>query len=113
VVEKKIDIARIWNLAKGNVWRMFLVCVAIFLPVMIVYVLVLMAVFFHAAWPQFASLSHSTTPEVAGAHLAAFFNIMLGAWFVIVPVLVIFATLVYGLAGSAMAFSYRALVPEA
>jgi hypothetical protein len=112
VVEKKIDIARIWNLAKGNVWRMFLVCLAILMPAMIVYALVLMAVLLHAGWPELASLTHNTTPEVASAHMAAFFSVLFGEWFVLVPFVVIFAVLLYGLTGSAMAFSYRALVPK-
>lgn len=90
---------------------MFLVCLAIFLPVSIVYLGILLAVVLHAAIPIFGSLSHDAPAVEAGAHIRAFFTVLLSVWFIILPVLVIFSTLVYGLAAGAMAFSYRALVP--
>ena len=111
VAEKKIDIARIWNLSKGNVWRMFLVCVAVFLPIFLVYFAILLVTVLHAVIPVFAPLSHNASPKDIGAHLEIFFNVMRGAWFIVLPALAIFATLFYGMAAGAMVFTYRALVP--
>jgi hypothetical protein len=113
VMEKKIDIARTWNLTKGNVWRIFLVCVAIYLLVMIVYMLVFTAVFLHAAWPVFSSMptGHNIPGEVVQAHMMAFLTALWSEWFVFVPLVVIFTTVFYGLIGGAISFSYRALVP--
>jgi hypothetical protein len=111
VVEKKIDIARVWNLSKDNAGRMFLACLALFLPIFIVCVAMSLAALVYAAFPAFASLPHNASGAEFGAHMSAFFNILLRAWFVILPVAVIFATLFYGLAGSVMTFCYRALTP--
>jgi hypothetical protein len=41
----------------------------------------------------------------------AFFKALISQWVVLVPVWAIFATLMYGLVGSASAFAYQALVP--
>jgi hypothetical protein len=113
VMEKKIDIARIWNLTKGNVWRIFLLCVAIYLPAMIVYMLVMSVVLFHAVWPMLSSMPTGSNipPEVFQAHLSAFLTALWSERFVFLPLAAIFTTLFYGLFGGAMAFSYRALVP--
>jgi hypothetical protein len=44
--------------------------------------------------------------------MMAFVHILLSEWVVFVPLGAVFATLLYGLGGSAAAFAYRALVPE-
>jgi hypothetical protein len=113
VVEKSIAIERIWNLSKGNVWRLFLVGLSIVVPIMIVYMIALFALFFRA-WPALASMPHegNVPAAVVGAHMMAFVHILLSEWVVFVPLGAVFATLLYGLGGSAAAFAYRALVPE-
>lgn len=111
VVEKTIAIERIWNLSKGNVWRLFLVGLAIILPALIVYLVMLAIIFLHA-WPALASMPHGhVPPEVVGAHMSAFFSAMFGQWYLFAPVAAIFAVLVYGMGGSASVFAYQALVP--
>jgi hypothetical protein len=112
VVEKSIAIERIWNLTKGNVWRLFVIGLAVVLPVVFVYALVMIGIFLHA-WPALASMPHegNVPREVVAAHLMTFVQSLMSAWVVFVPVAVIFATLLYGLGGSASAFAYRALVP--
>ncbi len=112
VVEKSLAIERVWSLSKGNVWRLFLVGLSVMLPIMIVYMAVMVAVFWHA-WPALASMPHEghVPAAVVSQHLMAFFQALFSQWIVFVPIGAIFATLVYGLLGGASAFAYRALVP--
>jgi hypothetical protein len=115
VVERKIDIARIWNLGKGNIWRMFLISLGIFVPIMIVYMVVLIAVVFSLHWPTFLPIPSGDQQAAAMAvnvRIAAALNTLRNAWPILLPLLVAFATLYYGLAAGAIAFTYRALVPK-
>jgi hypothetical protein len=112
VVEKSIAIERIWSLSKGNVWRLFLVGLAIVGPIFLAYMIAMIALFFHA-WPMLASMPHEgrIPGEVVSAHVMAFIKILMSEWVVFVPIMLIFTTLLYGMIGSASAFAYRALVP--
>jgi hypothetical protein len=113
VVEKSISIERIWNLSKGNAWRFFLVMLAIVLPIIFVYMIAMIAIFFQVAWPALAAMPHEghVPAAVVSARMSAFIRTLMSEWVVFVPVMIVFTTILYGLAGSASAFAYRALVP--
>lgn len=101
VAEKHIDIRRSWHLGKSNLWRIFLIALAIFIPLVIV-----MAVAEGAGvYLFFTQVRYATLPD------ARFWNdnwLALSAIFAAIALIWLFAL---ALTNGARAFAYRAIVP--
>lgn len=112
VAENRIDILRGWALSKGNVGRMFLVLVAVALPLALVGFVAVMALMGHdliSALPT----TNSSDPKVVQQQLSALEDVIHRHETELLLVGLILAPFNLGLSLSAAAFGYRALaVPE-
>ena len=109
VAENRIGLGRAWKLGRGNFWRMFLILLAIILPIGAVEVAVLFGFIMHGLPPTAAQ---GATPEQIAAWSAQNVAYMKQYWFVLAPCYFAFLTIIYGLLCGAQAFAYRALVPD-
>ena len=110
VAEGEHVVRRSWSLAKGNVWRIFVVFLGILVPMFILQIVVEIAVF--------ASLSIAMpNPDASPAEAAAAMSQMVGQLIALMPILaplgIVFYAAFIGLIISASAFAYRSLVPAA
>ncbi len=125
VSERRIGIERTVELSKGNVGRLFLIALAIFIPVLIVE-MILAAIFLASAFPVLAHLAHTLPPIHADeqnpvpqimAHMGIMMHTLLQATgpylYVLIAIGFLFRVLVIGLLAGAVAHAYRALVPPA
>ncbi|GEM_PF-522657 len=124
VAEQRIGIERTVELSKGNVGRLFVIALAIFIPVLIAE-MILAAIFLASAFPALSHLAHTLPAIQAGegqnpfpqvmAHMSIMMHALLretGPYFyVLVAVGFLFRVLVIGLLAGAAAHAYRALVP--
>jgi hypothetical protein len=108
VAESKIGIGRSWKLGRGNFWRMFMVLLAIFLPLLVVEVVALWLL------PGFPPMQPGA-PEQFRAAMQAWEVNLLGRmnsyWYIVYPLFGVFMVVFYGILIGAQCFAYRALVP--
>lgn len=115
IAESRIDFQRSWSLSKGNFWRIFLILLSVFVPIMVVLFVALYfwyggfppIVPFNASPGQIAASNAATT-----AWMAAGMRRTLDYWFIISPISGLLTILMYGLGCGAQSFAYRALVPQ-
>lgn len=115
VAEKRITLLRGWRLTKGNFWRIIIVGLAIWLPLIVADVAYVFWMFGRDLIPPYHA---GMTPQELTAwsqHMNALSRNMVektrSVWFVTYPLGVAVGVLVYGLINSVSAFAYRSLVP--
>ena len=120
VVEKKIDLARGWQLTRGNFWRIFAIGFLIFLPIvaiaMALFFFLYGAEFWHAIVNVFYLATQGTKPEVLekyGQAVGARIRVQsLAIWPYSAAATLLFSTYIYGIMYGAAAFSYDAIRPD-
>jgi hypothetical protein len=111
VAEHAFGVFRSWELTKGNFWRIFLITLAVLLPLAIVEVVALVFVY-GSALVDVATAAHKNPgdfPHVMAQFMRGFGKVMPYVW----GVSFIFSPIIYGLWLAPAAFAYRALVPPA
>ncbi len=109
VAEKRIVITRSWELTKGNFWRIILISIVMWVPLVL-----LESVFFaFAVGPVFFDIA--TAAHSGRAALAAEIAKLLKNYIYYMPYIwgvgLLISPIYYGLTSAAPAFSYRALLP--
>jgi hypothetical protein len=116
VAEHKVSLIRAWQLSARNFWRIFAVFLILFLPFF-----VLELIFFYMFFgPKFFMPPHpGMTPQEIMAHAQHQQEIvrqmtqkMQSYWFVVYPVGVAVALILYGLYAGAVAYAYRAVTHQ-
>lgn len=102
--EHHIDLARSWELAGGNFWRIVVVCLAVFLPVAIVAGVIQNIVGVSFISGDFLKFAEHPNPDVT-----ALFHAMLPLLPVVIGVQVLQHIALQGLAAGAVAKSYLAV----
>jgi hypothetical protein len=118
VAEKKIDLARVWQLSHGNFWRIFAVGLALFIPMIAVMAVVMVAIYgtvlFQIA-DIFQATIHGAQQSAIQAQMQAWNEAVrvkgLAAWPYTAAFQLLFGTFTYGLTYSASAFAYREIQP--
>jgi len=117
VAEGDVNLARGWQLTKGNFWRIFAVGLGIFLPLMII-ILALLLVVYGSLFAQYfstlmADVNTHAGPDAVQKSAADFQMKMAAAALVAFPYTAVFGLLssvfVYGLSYGASVFAYRAV----
>lgn len=96
VAENRIGITRSWTLSRGNVWRIFAIILAIYIPILIVEIVVI------------AALGGSMM-MMASDDPAATMDFMMRNAIILAAVYVLFVVLAIGLTAGASVGAYRAL----
>ena len=119
VAERKIDLARVWQLSHGNFWRIFAVGLALFIPVFIVAGAVMVAIYGPVLFQisdVFNLALHNAKPEVVQAQTQAWSQALqaraLVKWPYNAVFQLLFGTFTYGLTYGASAFAYREVLPS-
>ena len=116
VAEKHIGLKRAWTLGKGNFWRMFVIILAVALPILVIGGIAMFSVMFKGMPPPPTAgadpAQMAQYRAAVAAWQAAMMGRMLGYWYITYPAYIAFTVLFYGLSAAAQAFAYRALVPE-
>ncbi len=111
IAEEKIGLGRAWSLGRGNFWRMFVIMLAIMLPV----IAIEFAGIFALWGRDFMALGPGATPAQFMAAEARIIERSLSYirsyWFIVYPLLLAFSAIFLGLICGARAYAYRALVP--
>ncbi len=115
VSERKIDLARGWQLTKGNFWRIFVIGLAIFIPLFLIGLCVFIAFFGTAFFTNMADIfmlaMHQAKQNVIQQHTDAMSAQMrtqgLTVWPFTAAISVITETVAFGLTYGASAFAYR------
>jgi hypothetical protein len=111
VAEKTLSPRRMWDLGKGQFWRMFVISIAIMLPATILYCIIFSFLMDVSDFTAFAQLPDET-PEAHLARLHArdieIARRPLEFWYVVQPLGIVALFLIYGLGPAASAFAYRA-----
>lgn len=116
VAENKIDLARGWELTKGSFWRIFCIGMAIFIPLILIQIAVVVFVYGVDFLRQFTSIMHAGLLKQISE--AAMRNQMetwqaavrvrgLQVWPVMAAFSLLFETFAFGLLYGASAFAYR------
>jgi hypothetical protein len=112
IAEEKISLRRAWMLGHGNFWCMFLILLAIIVPVIaiefgFIFKFILQGMPFAPpnATPDQLAAAQAAVTAWTTARVAVFTR----NWYVFYPLFVAFAALVYGLSCGAQSFAYRAL----
>jgi hypothetical protein len=117
VAEGDVNLARGWQLTKGNFWRIFAVGLGIFLPLLII-LLALLLVVYGSLFAQYfstilADVNTHAGPDAVQKSAADFQLKMAAAALVAFPYTAVFGLLssvfVYGLSYGASVFAYRAI----
>jgi hypothetical protein len=106
VAEGRIDLARSWTLTYGNFWRIVVTEIAVLLPLMILAMIGLAAIFARD-FPALMALMKDTSAQAEAARTAIVQHhlpMVFGLELILMPFSM-------GLATSASAFAYRALLP--
>lgn len=117
IAEHRASIKRGWDLAKGNVWRIFLVFLAVMIPIMAVITPLMFYFLFQGLPPMLPP--QATAGDIAANRLAvaawnmAAMNRMTLYWYLVYPAYGVFTVLFYGLGCGAQCFAYRALTQNA
>jgi hypothetical protein len=117
VNEQKVDLARGWQLTKGNFWRIFLIGLLLFLPLIVVGMVVFFAVFGTAIVSDmlqvFTMAMHNTKQDIIQQHVDAMGASMraqsLAIWPYTMVANILLGAFYYGLMYSASVFAYRAV----
>jgi hypothetical protein len=119
VAERKIDLARAWQLSHGNFWRIFIVALALFIPLIVAVVAVMAALYGSVLFHVFAIVSsgvHGAQESVLQTQIQAWSEAMRVQGLVIWPYYaafqLVFGTFSYGLLYGASAFAYREVQPS-
>jgi len=116
IAEDRIGLGRAWSLGKGNFWRVFLILLAILVPVTVIDILFMFGFVWDGMPP--AAPAGATPAQLQAAQAAAqAWNAAMTArmthyWFITYPFFLIFTLLFFGLIVGAQAFAYRALIPD-
>ncbi len=115
VAEGRVTLIRGWHLTAGNFWRIFIIALSILIPLLIVEVVYIWAVYGSDFFPPLGA-----EPDVLAQWQAHQRQIALGAtermqqyWYLAYPIALLFGLILYGLIAGASVFAYRALVPAA
>jgi hypothetical protein len=114
IAEERIALSRAWKLTKGNFWRIFLIILAILIPVAIAeYAVIFSAIGLPPVLP------HGTGPEamrmLQEAKLAwnlAMFAAAQKYWYVALPFFIALTVFLLGTSCGAQAFAYRKLTED-
>lgn len=114
MAEERIALARAWKLTKGNFWRIFLVVLAIFIPVIVAeYAVIFSAIGLPPVLP------HGTGAEamraLQEAKLAwnlAMFAAVQKYWYIALPFFVVLVIFWLGTSCAAQVFAYRKLTED-
>jgi hypothetical protein len=121
VNENKIDLARGWELTRGSFWRIFCIGFAIFVPLIVVQIVVVIAVYGAGFLHQFAGMMHAVltqhaTEEAMKQQMEAWSLAVrarsVQVWPIMAGFALVFETFAYGLLYGASAFAYREVTPE-
>lgn len=111
VAEHEFGVFRSWHLTKGNFWRIFVISLAVMLPLVIVEFVALIFVY----GPVIVDVAHAAqktpgdVPHVMARFMRGFGTVLPYVW----GVSFILSPIIYGLWLAPAAFAYRALVPPA
>lgn len=113
IAERKIDLVRAWSLTHGNFWRIFLVSLAVTVP--------LLAISWAVEWAFFGTFGSTPTyvapsqpgPDFVARSMAAQFLVLQTRMPIMIGITLFLAPLRLGLELGAASFAYRALVPPA
>jgi hypothetical protein len=117
VAERRITLIRGWLLTHGNFWRIFLLLLSVIVPVLLVEILYIYALY---GWNFLPPAGMQANPEALAQWQQHQREIVLAStarmqhyWYLVYPAWLLFALLVYGLFAGSSAFAYRSLVPAA
>jgi hypothetical protein len=109
IAENKISLFRSWELSKGNFWRIFVVFLAIVVPLFVLEFAILGAIYGSSLIPP---IHPGVTPEELNAfnqHQRQMMQNSQGWWFITYPLGLLVSVVFYGIFTGASAFAYRAL----
>lgn len=118
VAERKIDLARVWQLSHGNFWRIFVIGLALVIPLGLIALAAALMIYgatlFHI-FDIFSLAAHRVSQPVIEQQLQAWSVAIrtkgLALWPAYAIFQLIFGTFSYGLLYSASAFAYREIEP--
>jgi hypothetical protein len=114
VAEERIALGRAWKLTKGNFWRIFLIVLAIFIPVIIAeYAVIFSAIGLPPVLPH--GTGAETMRALQEAKLAwnlAMFAAVQKYWYVALPFFIALVTFWLGTSCGAQVFAYRKLIED-
>jgi hypothetical protein len=109
IAEHKISLFRSWELTKGNFWRIFVVFLAIIIPLFVLEFAVLGAIYGSSLIPP---IHPGVTPEELNAFSQHQRQMMANSqnwWFITYPLGLLVSVIFYGIFTGASAFAYRAV----
>lgn len=116
VAEQRITLIRGWELTRGNFWRIFLIVLSVLLPLLLLEIVYILALYGTDFFPRPGTLGspegmaqwqqHNRQLSLHGMEVTQRY------WFIVYPLGLLFALIVYALFAGLSAFAYRALVPE-
>jgi len=109
VAEQRISLIRSWELTKGNFWRIFVIILAIVLPLLVLEIAILGAVYGSSLIPP---MHPGVTPEelkVFNQHQRQMMTNQQSWWFITYPLGLLVSVIFYGIFAGAVAHAYRAL----
>jgi hypothetical protein len=110
VAERRIGIARSWELTSGNFWRIFAIGILVFLP-LITAAIVLGLTILGAGYVDFV-MQHTNDPQA----IQQFVMQRMENYFQALPLILVVnffvAPVIYGLMVAPASFAYRALIPS-
>jgi len=116
VAEGRITLATGWRLTRGNFWRIIAVGLAVWLPVFVIYAVVLGTIMstlgLPATHPGMTPAETAAWSQQINARVLGVVSSYRRIWFVTYPIAIAVSTVIYGLACGLSAFAYRALAPE-
>lgn len=121
VAEKKIDLARGWQLTGGNFWRIFIIGIALFIPLIAIGCAIFVAVYgmdlIHTMTDVFVLAMQGAKQAVIQQRIDTLSEAMraqgLALWPYTAAANLLVETFSFGLLYGASAFAYRAVTPKA
>ncbi|HVV64638.1 MAG TPA: hypothetical protein VHC42_04165 [Rhizomicrobium sp.] len=112
VAENSIGIGRAWALGGGNFWRMLIVFIAVFLPVVIVGGILSNALFGAFWWSQMREAILSGHPVPPDELVGMFVRGLKNVWPLYLVFEIVYITLLTGIGFGAIASAYRSVTSE-
>lgn len=116
IAEQRITLIRGWELARGNFWRIFLVLLAVLVPILIVELVYILAVYGNNFIPP---VGQAATPEAMAQFQLHQQQLTMAAsvrtqhyWYLTYPLGLLFVVVMYGLFAGISAFAYQSLVAD-
>jgi hypothetical protein len=113
VAEQRITLIRGWELTRGNFWRIFVVMLGVLIPILIVELVYIYAVYGGNLLPP---MGQAATPEAMAQFQQHQQQLMIAAsertqhyWYLTYPLGLLFAVVMYGLFAGISAFAYQEL----